>query len=370
MQNLSDIAIRTLPPGVYWDAHTRGLGVRVGKRSRTFIVLVRSGKRKNIGRYPYLTLAAARKECARIKAETLLGKLHPTRTAFADAVTDYFESCEPRVRPRTLKNYREYLNSFFRYGRRSLADITTREIIRDLAPLSASQREHAQRIGRTFFRWCVRQHLIDRSPMENMDPVRTDKPRARVLTDEELRAVYGLARAGSDHFSRIVTVLILTGQRRGEIAALQWEWINGDTITFPDGATKNGREHTLPLGPEAQALLASMPRIDRSPYVFPALRQISAATTTFNGWSKAKAAFDRGCGVTGWTLHDLRRTFATNMQRLGVRLEVTEALLNHVSGTRAGIVGIYQRYQWLPEMREAILRYEAWLTTLISAHGL
>jgi integrase len=115
--------------------------------------------------------------------------------------------------------------------------------------------------------------------------------------------------------------------------------------------------------------LASTPRLDGSPYVFPALRRKGPATTTFNGWSKPKARFDRECGVSGWTLHDLRRTFATNMQRLGVRLEVTEALLNHVSGTRAGIVGIYQRCHFLPEMREAILRYEAWLTRLISAHG-
>jgi intergrase/recombinase len=220
VQNLSDLTVRTLPPGIYWDAHTRGLGLRVGKHARTFVVLVQSGKRKALGRYPHLTLSAARKECARIKAETLLGKIHPTRTAFADALDDYLKSCDHRVRPRTLKNYREYLNAFFRYGRRSLADITTREIIRDLAPLTPSQREHAQRIGRIFFRWCVRQHLIDRSPMENLAPAGTIKPRARVLSDEELRAVYALARAGSDYFSRIVAALILTGQRRGEVAAV------------------------------------------------------------------------------------------------------------------------------------------------------
>lgn len=99
-------------------------------------------------------------------------------------------------------------------------------------------------------------------------------------------------------------------------------------------------------------------------YVFPALRQSKPTTTVFNGWGKPKASFDKECGVTGWQLRDLRRTFATNMQRLGVRLEVTEALLNHVSGSRGGIVGVYQRYHWLPEMREAILTYERWLTTL------
>ena len=98
-------------------------------------------------------------------------------------------------------------------------------------------------------------------------------------------------------------------------------------------------------------------------YVFPASRQRIERTTTINGWSKAKAAFDKECGVTGWTLHDLRRTFATNLQRLGVRLEVTEALLNHVSGTRSGIVGVYQQHRWEAEKREAIRQWEAYLTS-------
>ena len=82
-----------------------------------------------------------------------------------------------------------------------------------------------------------------------------------------------------------------------------------------------------------------------------------------NGWSMGKAAFDRECGVSGWTLHDLRRTFATNLQRLGARRsEETEQLLNHVSGTRSGIVGVYQRYQWFDEMRDAILAFERWIS--------
>ena len=112
---------------------------------------------------------------------------------------------------------------------------------------------------------------------------------------------------------------------------------------------------------QPQAILAHAPRLSDL-YVFPALRQANPTTTVFNGWGKPKTRFDQACGVTNWQLRDLRRTFATNMQRLGVRLEVTEALLNHVSGSQRGIVGVYQRYQWLPEMREAVLTYERELT--------
>jgi integrase len=350
---------------MYWDSHTKGLGLRVGKQARTFIVLVRSGQRKTLGRYPYLTLQAARRECARIKAEAVLGKLHPRRVPFDDALREYLADCKTRLRPRSLKNYRDYLTAYFRYGRRSLADITTREIILSLRHLSPSQREHAMRIGRTFFTWCVRHSLLDQSPMQNMPAVQIGKPRTRVLPEDELRAVWTTARSLATPFHAIVALLCLTGARRGELSRLEWTWVGDDTIIFPASVTKNGREHRIPIGPEAQNHFAAARKMDGSPYVFPAARQRSERTTTINGWSKAKARFDKECGVSGWTLHDLRRTFATNLQRLGVRLEVTEALLNHVSGTRSGIVGVYQQHQWQSEKREAIRQWEAYLTSLI-----
>jgi integrase len=134
-------------------------------------------------------------------------------------------------------------------------------------------------------------------------------------------------------------------------------------ITFPAHATKNGRIHSIPYGEAVAILFKSTPDYGLR-YVFPAARIRSDKTANFNGWSKSKALFDRECGVSDWTLHDLRRTFATNLQRLGVRLEVTEALLNHVSGTRSGIVGVYQTHRYEAEKREAIRQWEAYLTNL------
>jgi integrase len=330
--------------------------------SKTFIVMIGSGKRFTIGRYPAVTLADARTEAKRILAEKQLGKLRPARVSFDQALKEYLADCEERLRPRSLKNYRDYLTSYFHYSRRSLCDITTREIILALKSLSPGQREQAVRIGKTFFTWCVRHSLLDQSPMQNMPPVPLGKPRTRVLSESELRAVWRVARAGTIPFHVIVALLLLTGQRRGEIAALQWDWIKDDRIEFPASVAKNDRAWTVPLGPEAQNLLGRINKMASSPFVFPALRKRSERTTTMNGWSKAKAAFDRECGVSAWTMHDLRRTFATNLQRLGMRLEVTEQLLNHVSGTRSGIVGVYQRYQYLTEMRDAILAFERWIS--------
>ena len=120
-------------------------------------------------------------------------------------------------------------------------------------------------------------------------------------------------------------------------------------MDYPGRPTKNGRAHIVPLSAPVQELLHTVPRA--GDLVFPGLKG------PFNGWARAKAALDAESGVTGWRLHDLRRTVATGLQRLGVRLEVTEQVLNHVSGSRAGIVGVYQRHDFATEKRAAL---EAW----------
>jgi integrase len=242
-----------------------------------------------------------------------------------------------------------------------VGDITPKQILRQLDGLPKSQKRHVFAAGRTLFAWMERRHLIDRSPFSRLEIPPDNPSRSRVLSDVELRSIYRTAKTGEGHFERIVALLVLTGQRPREIASFEWSWIKGDIIEFPAAIAKNGEAWAIPIGPESQNLLLHVQKMAGSPYVFPALRQAGPATTVFNGWSKPKARFDRACGVKGWQLRDLRRTFATNMQRLGVRLEVTEALLNHVSGTRRGIVGVYQRYQWLDEMREAVLTFERWL---------
>jgi integrase len=118
---------------------------------------------------------------------------------------------------------------------------------------------------------------------------------------------------------------------------------------LPATRSKNGKPHVVPLSAEMQTLLRAQPaRSEKTDLVFPGERSV------FSGWSKSKARLDRRSGVAGWTLHDIRRTVATGLQRLGVRLEVTEAVLNHVSGSRAGIVGIYQRHEWADEKRAAL----------------
>jgi len=203
--------------------------------------------------------------------------------------------------------------------------------------------------GRACYGWAIKRGSLTVNPFMVL-PVAATVKRDRVLTDEELAMVWKAAASTTTH-GAIVRLLILTGQRREEVGGMSWDEVSPDlgTWTLPASRAKNGAVSVVPLSAPAQDLLRALPR--HSDLVFPGRQG------PFSGWSKCKERLDVAAGVTDWRLHDLRRTLATGLQRLGVRLEVTEAVLNHVSGSRAGIVGIYQRHDWAAEKRAAL---DAW----------
>jgi integrase len=200
--------------------------------------------------------------------------------------------------------------------------------------------------GRAAFGWAIGRRLIVDNPFADLSFGHVVK-RDRVLEDHELRAIWE-ATAGPGSYNAIVRTLILTGQRREEVAGMAWSELSNDLSTWTIAADrcKNGLAHVVPLSPQAQKIVKDARR--RADLVFPGERGL------FNGWSKSKDRLDGDSGVTDWRLHDIRRTAATGLQKLGVRLEVTEAVLNHVSGSRAGIVGVYQRHTWSDEKRAAL----------------
>lgn len=381
---LTDLVVRRLPcpetgTQTYWDATAKGLALRISQGgAKTFIVLIGSGRRHALGRYPDLSLSEARAGARRVRAERTLGKVYPTRLAFDDAKTEFLSECARKNKPRTLFDYTRLLGRTFSFGRTPLADITPHKIRQSIATLAyaPAEQNHSFVVGRAFFRWAVRQHYIDRSPMEHMTMPSKPRTRERVLTDQEVAAVFKTAANFPSPFGPIVQLLILTGQRRGEICALRWDWVDEDKITLPRALTKNSREHTFPIGAQARAILASIPRF--GDFVFPASREHvrGKPTSIFNGWPKAKATFDRAIkgdasasSVAPWILHDLRRTFATNLAALGTPIHVTEKLLNHVSGTVSGVAAIYNRHAYMDEMRAAIEAWDAKLASLMTAQS-
>jgi integrase len=215
--------------------------------------------------------------------------------------------------------------------------------------------------GRACFGWAIGKDLLTENPFAaiKLAPVAA---RERVLTDDDLRAIWQ-ATAGPGSFNKIVRILTLTGQRRDEVADMAWSELSGDlsTWTIPAARAKNGVASVVPLPPQVKAILEVAPRYAGNALCFPGERG------TFSGWSRSKERLDRDSGVDDWRLHDLRRTCATGLQRLGVRLEVTESVLNHVSGSRAGIVGIYQRHDWADEKRAALAAWGARVEAIVEA---
>lgn len=339
MTRLTNLAIQRLPvrkggQKTYWDDVLPAFGIRVGARAKSFVIMYGKDRRlKTIGRYPQISLSDARKEARRLLAQVSDSRPSP---AYREAKKAFLDECKARLRPRTVEQYRRYLDDLTFAG--DVGDITRQRLAKYLAS------PHASITFKVFFNWCIKNDLIDRNPVAGERI--SYGSRSRVLTAPELAAVW---HHEDGIYTDIVKLLILTGQRKNEIASLQQVWIQDGVIVFPSAITKNKREHMLPYGELTARYL--QPRV-------------------WNGWSKSKKRMDDATGVEGWTLHDLRRTFATIHAELGTPIHVTEKLLNHTSGTLAGVAGIYNRHTYLPEMRQAVETYEAHIARIVGlGHG-
>lgn len=376
---LTDISVRALKAPdkgqvTHYDDTLPGFGVRVSQGgSKTFIVVYGPTRRRmTIGRFPVVSLSDARTEAKRVVAEATLGKHRPKSVSFDTARDEFLENSKRKNRHSTYRNYVRLLRHFA-FGKTKLVDIAKQDVKRKLDRLAdrPAEHQHALVAIKGFFRFAVRDGYLDRNPAEGLRTHQRSTARDRVLSPPELKAVLGASESAAYPFGPIVELLILTGQRRGEIAALEWEWVDrtNRTITLPASLTKNKREHMFPYGDMVEAVLERLPRIDASPYLFPASkhRWKDKDPTIFDSWSKSKAALDKVLpDLEPWTLHDLRRTFATTLASLGVPQIVVEKLLNHVSGgTQSPIAQVYNRHSYLEEMREAISAYEAYLADLL-----
>jgi integrase len=277
---------------------------------------------------------------------------------------------------------REYLEVRAKDMKASSLDQCTRHLLKNLKPLhrlsigkidratiAVELRAIAKKSGdvqadRTrstlsaMFTWCVGDGVLEANPVFGTNKHSKAKSRERVLTDDELVAVWN-AVPESD-YGRIVRLLMLTGQRRDEIADLRWAEIADDVIALPAARTKNSRPHDVPVSMQAKAVLAEIPEHVGRDFVF------GRGAAGFSGFGKSKERLDEACGVADWTLHDLRRTMATRIADLGVQPHVIEAILNHVSGHKAGVAGVYNRSTYAKEKRAALDLWGAHVQTLLA----
>ena len=269
---------------------------------------------------------------------------------------------------------RRYLSPLL--GERSMPAIARADLQSILDAIPADKRGMRRAVfayASVLWGWALRRGYVEANPLTTMEKPPAPAARERVLSDDELVLAWRAADASLLIWGTFFRILILTGQRRSEVSGMRWEELDRKSAvwTIPPARAKNGKTHLVPLAAATLAqidLAAGGPEWPRQGYVL-----TTNSRSAVSGISKAKAALDDtiaemrgGEAIAHWRLHDLRRTVATGLQRLGVRFEVTEAVLNHVSGAKGGVAGVYQRHDWADEKRSALDAWAAHTQALVS----
>lgn len=411
-----------------YDSTRPGLVIRVTPNGRkTWCIRYRmssggTAKRYAFGTYPTMSLKAARSRAQELldgiekgidPADAKRAKLKKrrdeeiarTKGEYPEGSFGYFVDLFDKMKlkgERSGTEARRYLDvellSRMDWGNRDLKSITIVELqsVIDSVQMrpngrGADQSPEAARqlrlVLHRFFEWAKPRAKLDRNPMQDVQVPKKGPARERTLIDvpdtgaidfRELVAVWRAAEMTKWPFGAIVRLLILTGQRRGEVAAMRWEQIDLDSgvWTLPASVTKNQREHVVHLSSAAVDLLSDLPQVGDSGYIFP-VRARSAGSkngdgervSTFSAWTKSKRNLDANIAkicaasddlpesVDGWTLHDLRRTFATGLAALGTDSVVVEKILNHSGGQLSGLAAIYNKHKYLSERRIALTKW-------------
>jgi integrase len=385
---VAKITIKTveqLEPGSrIWDTVVQGFGVRRQKDGTYYYLRFRKNGvqcMRSIGRHgsPW-TPDAARSEAKRLLGLAVGGAdlfVKPLLTeSFGHEVVRYLERKRLAMKPRAFEEVERHLtNHAAPLHKLRLAEIDRRTIAQRLGEIETSSGPVARNRLRSslsaFFAWAVTEGLLDANPVQGTAKLDEGGSRDRTLTPAELGELWSVLDAEPNpQFADIVRLLILTGQRREEIGSLRWSEIDHGLIVLPPERTKNSRQHDVPLSHQAKAILARQPKRKGRDFIF------GIGQAGFSGWSDCKERLDQALlacrrqtnrkakAMPDWRLHDLRRTCATGMAELGVQPHIIEAVLNHVSGHKGGVAGVYNRARYADEMRQALQRWADWLDQL------
>ncbi|KUO64237.1 MAG: hypothetical protein APF80_17640 [Alphaproteobacteria bacterium BRH_c36] len=344
----------------YWDSSLPSFGVRVGYGgTKSFIIMVK-GRRKALGRYPMVPLSQAREEAKRILYDRLGYAREQTGldVSYPEAVERYLRAKEGEIAERTWAEYARYLRGFNFPG--LVSEVRAYEIDDALERISGqSNRSHAYTVLKIFFNWCLAREYCEANPLQKIKKPRIPSSRERVLAEEELVAIWN-ACENLGKYGAIVRILMLTGQRRGQIDRLQEAWVDEQGINFPARVMKNGRDHYCPIGRLTKFVLLQVQPVGG--YYF---SPIGLVGHPFSAWSKNKGRLDSMVQLDPWTLHDLRRTWSTNASALDIPPHITERILSHAS-PEGRIAKIYNRYLYREEMAAAMDKMNSHILSLIS----
>ncbi len=380
-----NVAALNIPPRkaehVEWDDELTGFGLRLRQGGkRTWIVQYRVGRQSRESRSapsrPFrLTLPEALQRptsqglnSGPIPRPRKRGKKPALPSPWPPWWTGISENAKSRLKPRSFEEVERHLKKHWAplHGipvhKITRAKVAARleEIERASGPIASNR---ARSAISALFTHGMRIGVADANPVVGALRVADEVQRDHVLTDDELAAIWRACR--DDDYGRIIRLLTLTGQRRDEVGDMTWAEVDlGAALwTIPKERTKNGLAHDIPLSRPAVEILSSVPRREGRQLVF------GEGRGGFSGWSQSKRRLDAriaaiGAKVRPWRLHDLRRTVATRMADLGILPHVIEAVLNHISGHKGGVAGIYNRATYAKEKREALNAWTAHVAKL------
>ena len=371
---VKEIAGLRLPEGskdfVWWDDDIAGFGIRLRSGgSRNWIYRYRRGSKQRsmkLGSAKSVPLSVARENASRLEADVRLGgdpalKNQTANLAaentFAVLANQYLEARKSKWRTRTHAAYQRHLLKYAKpLHRLPITAVSQRNVANLLTDITKESGEatsnRLRSTLRSLFGWIIKEGIrLPEGNVASYTNKHAEKSRDRVLADSELKTIW-CASPASD-FGAIIKLLILTAQRANEIGGLRWDEVHDEQIVLPSPRTKNKRVHIVPLSDPAKAILGQF-RADGRAHVFGRVDTIG-----FDGWGFAKRTLDQRIAGAGeplahWTIHDIRRTAATRMAELGVQPHIIEAVLNHVSGHKGGVAGIYNRATYDKEKREAL----------------
>jgi integrase len=386
------VAALELPEGrseiIFFDTAQPGFGLRLrAGGSRTWIYQFKVGtqhRRISLGRVGVVSLQKAKVMAADMAAMVRLGRdpvaeKHARRVRAAET---FGNACKPflvrqarRLRDRTYAETERYLLVHLKplHGLQ-LSEIDRRAMAPQLTRIAAEHGPHAAdracSAASVFFGWAVREGLCEVNPTIGLNKHGDTKPRDRVLDNSELAEVW--QALGADAYGSICKLLLLTGCRKREIAALRWSEIKGDWIELPPERVKNGRPHQIFLASPALAIIRAQVRRLNHDSVF------GGGAAGYTNWGTSKAELDKRIlaarrakdskakPMAHFTVHDFRRSFATGASNIGTLPHVVEACLNHQSGSKRGPAGVYNRSVYAAEAREAWLRWGAHVMSIVS----
>lgn len=351
-----------------------GFSLRVFPTGRkVFTVKYRYGltqRRLPIGVHPRISLAEARNkalEALRLVDEGIdpAARRRTIGMSVESICSDFIQKYAKRNRSwkqteRILQ--REFVSV---YGQRDIREIKRHDIIElmdgviERGASYAANRLHSNL--RRLFNWLTERGVVETSPVAGTKPPSREQPRDRVLMDDEIRAVLRVCAKEPYPFGQFVPLLLATAQRRGEVSRMTWASVDlvSKQWVIPAELSKNGKPHVVPLNDFALRLLAEIPRFADCDWVFTTTRR-----SPISGFSKALRHVHAQSNSRSWRFHDLRRTAATGMARLGVLPHVVEKALNHTSGVVSGIAAVYNLFQYQAERREALDKWGSFLAGL------